>query len=57
MLSLIIRALLDDEIYLRTLNRTDLTDYRAIVIPDFSNQDLLRSMPARSTTISAAAAS
>ena len=32
---------LDDQIYLWTLNRTDLTNYRAIVIPDFSNQVLL----------------
>ncbi len=34
-------AFLDDQIYLWTLNRTDLTNYRAIVIPDFSNQVLL----------------
>ena len=36
------RAWLDGEIYLRTLDAVDLADYRAIVIPDFSNQDLLR---------------
>lgn len=34
-------AYLDDRIYLWTLDRTDLTSYRAIVIPDFSNQVLL----------------
>jgi hypothetical protein len=36
------KAYLDDEIYLRTLDRVELSAYRAIVIPDFSNQDLLR---------------
>lgn len=36
------RAWIDDEIYLRRLDRADLTNYRAIVVPDFSNQDLLR---------------
>lgn len=36
------REYIDDELYLRTLDRVDLADYRAVVIPDFSNQDLLR---------------
>ncbi|MEO3387785.1 hypothetical protein [Mesorhizobium sp. CAU 1741] len=35
-------AYLDDELYLRTLDNVDLAAYRALVIPDFSNQDLLR---------------
>ena len=35
-------AYLDDSIYLRTVDKADLTAYRAIVIPDFSNQQLLR---------------
>lgn len=34
--------LIDDEIYLRWLDRVDLSDYRAVVIPDFSNQALLQ---------------
>ncbi|QIG48418.1 hypothetical protein G5V57_12200 [Nordella sp. HKS 07] len=33
---------LDAQLYLRHLDRVDLGHYRAIVIPDFSNQDLLR---------------
>lgn len=36
------RDYIDDELYLRRLDRVDLSGYRAIVIPDFSNQDLLR---------------
>lgn len=35
-------GLIDEEIYLQTLDRVDLAAFRAIVIPDFSNQDLLR---------------
>ncbi len=35
-------AYLDDRIYLWALNRTDLTNYRAVVIPDFSNQVQLK---------------
>ena len=34
--------LLDAEIYLRRLGETDLAGFRCIVVPDFSNQDLLR---------------
>jgi hypothetical protein len=34
-------AYLDDRIYLWTLDRVDLSQYRAIVIPDFSNKVLL----------------
>jgi hypothetical protein len=33
---------LDEEIYLRTLDQTDLRQFKAIVVPDFSNQALLR---------------
>jgi hypothetical protein len=36
------QAYLDAELYLRTLDKVDLTGFRAIVVPDFSNQDLLR---------------
>ncbi len=35
-------AYLDERLYLRTLDRVDLTGFRAIVVPDFSNQELLR---------------
>jgi hypothetical protein len=35
-------AYLDGQLYLRTLDRVDLTEYRALVVPDFSNQKLLR---------------
>ena len=35
-------AYLDAEIYLRALDQVDLTAFKAIVIPDFSNQELLR---------------
>lgn len=35
-------AYLDEEIYLRHLDRVDLHDFRAIVVPDFSNQALLQ---------------
>jgi hypothetical protein len=35
------QALLDTQIYLRQLDRFDLHAYRALVIPDFSNQELL----------------
>jgi hypothetical protein len=34
-------ALIDAEIYLRTLDGIDLATFAAIVVPDFSNQDLL----------------
>lgn len=34
-------AHIDDQIYLRMLDQTDLSQYRCIVIPDFSNQKLL----------------
>lgn len=33
---------LDAELYLRTLDQVDLTQFKAIVIPDFSHPDLLR---------------
>jgi hypothetical protein len=33
---------LDEEIYLRHLDRADLSQFKAIVIPDFSNQALLK---------------
>ena len=36
------REYLDEEIYLRTIDRLDLGEFKAIVLPDFSNQDLLR---------------
>lgn len=36
------KAHIDEEIYLRFLDRVDLTAFKAIVVPDFSNQDLLR---------------
>jgi hypothetical protein len=36
------QSYLDAELYLRTLDRVDLTDFKAIVIPDFSHPDLLR---------------
>lgn len=36
------KALLDEEIYLRFIDQVDLSAFKAIVVPDFSNQDLLR---------------
>lgn len=36
------QAYLDAELYLRTLDQVDLTEFKAIVIPDFSHPDLLR---------------
>jgi hypothetical protein len=36
------QAYLDAELYLRCLDQVDLTDFKAIVIPDFSHPDLLR---------------
>lgn len=33
---------LDEEIYLRHLDRVDLSQFKSVVIPDFSNQALLR---------------
>lgn len=40
-------AYLDAEIYLRHLDRVDLRDFRAIVVPDFSNQALLQAHAAQ----------
>jgi hypothetical protein len=45
------QAYLDAELYLRCLDQVDLTDFKAIVIPDFSHPDLLRRTRGRSTTI------
>ena len=36
------QAYLDAELYLRTLDQVDLTEFKALVIPDFSHPDLLR---------------
>lgn len=35
-------SIIDEEIYLRALDRVDLTAFRSLVVPDFSNQSLLR---------------